>query len=189
MRTRKATPDVTTFAPHANGGRTSSFRTVDGLRVTVTSDDDDMNWAARSLVEELAAYCAVEPAAYSDLRDWSREDRIEWVSVRLSAGSVALGTRLSVGPFTPAVPSEHMFAVIGRQGQPIVLAHDAFEAARSFVDAEERGPSELEDECYAMGTDAEQAARATADRADEWAWRLAGYNAALDEARAQAGIA
>jgi hypothetical protein len=189
MTTRKATPDVTTFAPHANGGRTSSFRTPDGLRVTVTSDDEETNWSARSLAEELAAHCAVEPAAYSDLRGWTREDRVEWVCVRLSSGAVTLGARLSVGPYTPAVPAEHLFAVIGRQGQPIVLAHDAFEAARSFVDAEERGPSELGDECYAMDTDAEQAARATADRADEWAWRLAGYNAALDEARAQGGIA
>lgn len=185
--TRKATPEVTTFAPHANGGRTSSFRTAEGLRVTVTSDDDETNWSARSLADELAAYCAVEPHAYSDLRDWSREDRIEWVSVRLSTGAITLGARLSVGPCSPPVPTGHPFAVIGRQGQPIVLAHDAFAAAQAFVDAEERGPSEDESEQVALMSDAEMILRAEQDRAEDYAWQLAGYNAALDAARAGKG--
>ena len=60
-------------------------------------------------------------------------ETIQAVCATLCAGGVVLGDQgRSVGPYTPAVPAEHSWAVLGLRGNPIFLAHDAFEVARAF---------------------------------------------------------
>lgn len=180
---RIITPQVTTFGHRPGHSRLSAFHTADGYRVTVEGPGESESDAARALATELAGACATESAWADVERSCDRAARIEWVCAELVAGRVVLGKRLSVGPHTPAVASAHAWAVIGRGGAPIVLAHDSFEAARAFVDCEERGPSEFEDECYAMDTDAERENSAFEDRVEEWRWRLAGYERALEAER------
>jgi len=178
-------PEVTTFGHRPGHSRLSAFHTADGYRVTVEGPGESESDAARALAVELARACAIEVTWADVERSCERSARIEWVSTELVAGRVVLGKRLSVGPHTPAVASAHAWAVIGRGGAPIVLAHDSFEAARAFVDAEEHGPSEGESDCYAMETDAERERRDLTDRVDEYEWRMASYNASLVRARAR----
>ena len=61
------------------------------------------------------------------------------VATSISSGSVVLGRGgRSVGPRTEAIPGRWGWCVLGLQGQLLVLAHDAFEAARWFCLLEAR---------------------------------------------------
>ena len=181
-------PEVTVFGPSPSGARMVAFATPDGLRVTVCGSDEDSNWAAHSLAVEFATTFAAEPTCYADLRDWSREERIEWVAARLVAGNASLGARLTAGLYTVAVKGDApLFAVLGLRGEPLVLAHDAFETARAFVDAE-MGDADADPACVVIEPDALLIERAAAERYAEQEWRYARYNAALAQARAEQAV-
>jgi hypothetical protein len=69
-------------------------------------------------------------------------DRVDFDAVyaaarALCSGRVVLGEiGYSVGPWTPAVSDGFEWAVLNLQGSPLLLAHDAFEAARWFCQLE-----------------------------------------------------
>lgn len=119
------TPKVHAFMTLANGGRNRTFTTADGIKVMVEAHEDDER--AAQLAEFLAAAVATPDPEPTDLTD---------VCAALCRGRVVLGIRCSVGPYTPAVDSPFGWAVLDLRGAPITLAHDAFEAARDFVDFE-----------------------------------------------------
>lgn len=71
-------------------------------------------------------------------------DAVAGTCATLCAGGVVLGAEgRSVGPWTPAVPDDFSWAVLGLQGEPLVLAHDAFEVAYAFARLES-GEMELD---------------------------------------------
>lgn len=88
------------------------------------------------------------------------------VCVQLLTKGVVLGARFSVGPYTPAVPTAdgHGWAVLNLQGAPVVLAHDAYEAARAFLDCEDSSEWLDPDGPIAMRSDAAVAADADYER-------------------------
>lgn len=65
----------------------------------------------------------------------SRQPDLEALVVALCRGEVARGRRYSAGPHTPAVPDAagYAWAVTDRAGAAVVLAYDAWEAARWFL--------------------------------------------------------
>ena len=73
-------------------------------------------------------------------------DLLTEVLVALCTRGVFLGARFSVGPHTPSVrdATTPEWAVLDLSGSPVVLAHDAFQAARWFAKVEQ-GEIDLSD--------------------------------------------
>lgn len=60
-------------------------------------------------------------------------ESVQAVCATLCTRGVVLGDQgRSVGPWTTAVADGYAWAVLGRHGQPLFLAHDAYEAAVAF---------------------------------------------------------
>jgi hypothetical protein len=102
----------------------------------------------------------------------SRFEQVETVARALLARGSHLGRWHSVGTYRTqdTTPGAHSWAVLNLQGMPVVLAHDAFEAATWFLMAEagqvvggDAGPLPLH-------SDAELAEMARQERLLEWGW-------------------
>lgn len=64
-------------------------------------------------------------------------DQVNAVAVQMFRRGAVLGARgFSVGRWTPALRSSYEWVIHNLQGSPLVLAYDAFEAARWFCDFE-----------------------------------------------------
>jgi len=100
------------------------------------------------------------------------QPELEEVLVRLCRGAVVLGPRYSVGPYTPAVPDPdgYSWCVMDRGG-PIVLAFDAFEAARYFIEAELTDEPWEGESPIRLKPDAEVAAMRGEESLREWFYR------------------
>jgi hypothetical protein len=101
-------------------------------------------------------------------RNFARE--VGRVAVKIVNRGAAVYGDYSAGRYTPAVPAEHAFAVLNRQGSPVILAHDAFEVAFAVVTLA-AGWMTLEglEAPLKYHTDAERAAeRAEERRRDYW---------------------
>jgi len=102
---------------------------------------------------------------YVDEADY---ESIAAVCLTLATRGVVLGDQgRSVGPWTPALPGDYTFAVLGLQGQPLFLAFDAFEAARVFCQLE---AWLLEEDALVPGLAMPDAFIVASERYDNWAW-------------------
>ena len=149
--------DITTFGGGRPGEQTSSFK-IGRSTITVSGDTTEDN---RYVAEELArAWNRDEepdaPAFTSDADD------VAALCARLLRGPVT-SSRFSVGPWTPAVDDGFAWAVLDRNGAPLMLAHDAFEVALYFCRLEE-GTAEVEGFPIEVPTDTELADRKRWDR-------------------------
>ena len=91
-------------------------------------------------------------------------DLVNAACVGLFTRGTVLGVRCSVGPWKPAIPEPHGWAVLNLQGSPLLLAHDPYEAAAAFV-AFDNAPAENDpDAPIRMTTDADEAAYRQAER-------------------------
>ena len=62
---------------------------------------------------------------------------VEAVAAELVCRGQAIGAFCRVAALSPNVPGGHLFALLDHRGTAKVLAHDAFEAARWFLDIED----------------------------------------------------
>jgi hypothetical protein len=96
--------------------------------------------------------------------------RIQAVAVELLARGEVAGKRFRVGLNVEANPRTHEWAV-DRAGKTMVLAHDAFEAARWFLRLESGQISTIVEPPYELESDAESAARQSEQQWVFEAWR------------------
>jgi hypothetical protein len=112
--------------PTAEGGLACELK-IDGVRVFLTGEDSER---IRYVAESLRSYWnADEPDENEPRSDFAG---VATVCERIVGGAPMVYGEFSVGPWTPAVPDGFDWAVLDKTGAPLLLAHDAFEAARHF---------------------------------------------------------
>jgi hypothetical protein len=113
--------------PTSEGGRACQL-TIGSVKVFLTGPSDEEN---RYVAESLRSYWASddEPEEGAPTFDFAG---VASVCERIAGGAPLVWGEFSVGPWTPAVPDGWSWAVLDKAGAPVLLAHDAFEAARHF---------------------------------------------------------
>jgi hypothetical protein len=102
---------------------------------------------------------------FVDVADY---EAIAAVATALSARAVVLGDQgRSVGPWTPAIAGDFTWAVLGLQGQPIYLAHDAFTVARVFCQLE---AGEVDEDALFPGLAPPDSFLVARERYESWAY-------------------
>jgi hypothetical protein len=105
-----------------------------------------------------------------DGEPWQDPDRVFEVVVAILTRGPVLGSRASVGAWTPAVSDAWDWAVLDYRGAPLFLARDAYSAARYYLLREE-GPlpdREVEAEMTYPLRQSSDAYLADLRRWDEW---------------------
>ncbi len=105
------------------------------------------------------------------------------VARRLSLAGEAIGARVRIGTCDHYQSCGYLFAIINHRGEPLTLAHDAFEAAVWFVRYEtQEGWKKWEDDAHptvSLPSDVELEANAFAKRRDRYR-RLSGTWTTID---------
>jgi hypothetical protein len=147
--------------PMGDGGRACEFN-VGEVKVFLTGPESvDTRFVAESLRAYWNADC--EPKAGAPTSDFAG---VEAVCRRIAGGAPLVHGEFSVGPWTPAVDDGFAWAVLDKRGSPLLLAHDAFEAAIHFCRLVE-GSMGVDDNAggpYRLPADSVLAERAREDR-------------------------
>lgn len=153
-----------------------------GLYAIVSMDRQGVclgtGFTSRTLRGILALLEVARPSAVEPRAPESQPSELVAQCAQLFKRGALLGTRVSVGRWTPAVPDDFTWCVLDVQGAPLWLGHDCVAALAHFhwwesIDAnglEERLQSYRQDPARDW-TDEEIEAAALADRRDDLVWR------------------
>lgn len=143
--------------PGPEGGRACELK-IGEVRVFLTGESsEEISYVAESL---RSYWNADDPDDETPRSDFAG---VESVCRRIAGGAPMVCGDFSVGPWTPAVADGFDWAVLDKRGAAVLLAHDAFEAARHFCRLVE-GSTDDAGGPYRLATDAQLAQQAQTER-------------------------